>query len=465
MSASGTVRRPLDETAAVEIAQQIAARDFPAVGIGFINAYANADHENRMREIVLAHNPDTHVVISAETRPVFREHARFTTTAIRAALMPVMTGYFDRLAAALGDEGFRGSLLILKSNGGVMGTELAKQRPEELIESGPAGGVAYAAYLTHATHIENIIHTDVGGTSFDASIVESGHGLITRNYELEWEVPISVPMLDIRSVGAGGGSIAWVDKGNSLRVGPKSAGSDPGPACYRRGGTEPTVTDANLILGRLHPSLGGKFTLETEAAERAIDDVARAIGLSRIEAAEGIIRISCEAMAQAVKGVVVDRARDPRDYVLASFGGAGPMRACFVAQAMNVPTVLVPAHAGVASAFGAIAMNLRHDLESFLYAALDIRSIPDSSTPAMTRWRPGGGRCLPRTASPRRRWCSRERHRCATRAKPSRSNAIFPPSASRRRTSPASLKPFMWRMRRIMAFIPRTFRSSSWRSA
>ena len=233
------------------------------------------------------------------------------------------------------------------------------------------GGVAYAAYLTHATHIENIIHTDVGGTSFDASIVESGHGLITRNYELEWEVPISVPMLDIRSVGAGGGSIAWVDKGNSLRVGPKSAGSDPGPACYRRGGTEPTVTDANLILGRLHPSLGGKFTLETEAAERAIDGVARAIGLSRIETAEGINRISCEAMAQAVKGVVVDRARDPRDYVLASFGGAGPMHACFVAQTMNVPTVLVPAHAGVASAFGAIAMNLRHDLESFLYAALD----------------------------------------------------------------------------------------------
>ena len=152
-SASGTVRLPLDETAAVEIAQQIAARDFSAVGIGFINAYANAYHENRMREIVLAHNPDTHVVISAETRPVFREHARFTTTAIRAALMPVMTGYFDRLAAALGDEGFRGSLLILKSNGGVMRTELAKQQPEELIESSPAGGVAYAAYLTHATHI------------------------------------------------------------------------------------------------------------------------------------------------------------------------------------------------------------------------------------------------------------------------------------------------------------------------
>jgi N-methylhydantoinase A len=371
MSASGETRRPLDETAARKISACIAERGYAAVGVGFINSYANPKHENRMREIVLADNPNAHVVISAETRPVFREHARFTTTAIRAALMPVMTDYFESLEAALRAEGFTRALLILKSNGGVMGTALAKQRPEELIESGPAGGVAYAAYLSQATNIENIIHTDVGGTSFDASIVEAGHRLITRDYELEWEVPVSVPMLDIRSVGAGGGSIAWVDKGNSLRVGPKSAGANPGPACYRRGGTEPTVTDANLVLGRLHPSLGGKFELDLEAAERAIDGVARAIGLSALATAEGIIRISCETMAQAVKGVVVDRARDPRDYVLTSFGGAGPMHACFVAQAMNVPKVLVPAHAGVASAFGATAMNLRHDLESFLYAALD----------------------------------------------------------------------------------------------
>ncbi|MDA0231533.1 MAG: hydantoinase/oxoprolinase family protein [Proteobacteria bacterium] len=370
MSATGNIRRPLDEAAAHKISERIAERGYAAIGVGFINSYANPEHEIRMREIVLANNPNAHVVISAETRPVFREHARFTTTAIRAALMPVMTGYFERLEQALKAEGFSHALLILKSNGGVMGAELAKQRPEELIESGPAGGVAYAAYLSQATHIENIIHTDVGGTSFDASIVEAGHGLITRDYELEWEVPVSVPMLDIRSVGAGGGSIAWVDTGNSLRVGPKSAGADPGPACYRRGGTEPTVTDANLILGRLHPSLGGKFELDPRAAEQAIDGVAHAIGLSRLETAEGIIRISCEAMAQAVKGVVVDRARDPRDYVLTSFGGAGPMHACFVAQAMNVPKVLVPAHAGVASAFGATAMNLRHDLESFLYAEL-----------------------------------------------------------------------------------------------
>jgi N-methylhydantoinase A len=370
ISVSGEIRRPLDERQARVVAKTIADRGIQAVGIGFINSYANPVHEERVREIVLEENPDAYVAISAETRPIFREHARFVTTAIRACMMPVMTSYFDQLETSLRARGFRGALLILKSNGGVMGTENAKKRPEELIESGPAGGVACAAYLARTTDVQNIIHTDVGGTSFDASIVESGHGLITRNYELEWEMPVSVPMLDIHSVGAGGGSIGWIDEGGSLRVGPKSAGSEPGPVCYQRGGTEPTITDANLILGRLHPSLGEKFTLDIDAAERAIDKLAKKIGLSRLETAEGMIRISCEKMGQAVKGVVVARARDPRDFTLASFGGAGPMHACFVARAMNIPKVIIPAQAGVASAFGATAMNLRHDLEAFMYASV-----------------------------------------------------------------------------------------------
>ncbi|WP_035484693.1 hydantoinase/oxoprolinase family protein [Geminicoccus roseus] len=371
ISAKGEVRRPLDEQQAEEIAGIIAERGIQAVGIGFINSYANPAHEQRVREIIRARNPDVHVVISAETRPIFREHPRFTTTAIRACMMPVMTSYFDRLAEALKERDFGGALLILKSNGGVMGAQNAKERPEELIESGPAGGVSYAAYLTQTTSSKNIIHTDVGGTSFDASIVEDGKGLITRSYELEWEVPVSVPMLDIHSVGAGGGSIGWVDDGGSLRVGPRSAGSEPGPACYRRGGTEPTITDANLILGRLHPSLGNKFELDVAAAETAMDALAAKIGLSRLETAEGMIRISCETMAQAVKGVLLARARDPRDFVLASFGGAGPMHACFVAQAMNVPRVIIPVQAGVASAFGATTMDIRHDVEAFLYASLE----------------------------------------------------------------------------------------------
>ena len=371
MSAKGSVRRQLDEVQASDIAKTIADRKIKSIGIGFINSYACADHELRMRDIVREYSPDAFIAISAETRPIFREHGRFVTTAVRACLMPVMTDYFDRLESSLRARDFQGSLLILKSNGGVMGAGIAKERPEEVIESGPAGGVAYAAYLSKTTGFDNIIHTDVGGTSFDASIVESGRGLITRSYELEWEVPISVPMLDIHSVGAGGGSMGWVDTGGSLRVGPRSAGSEPGPACYRRGGKIATITDANLILGRLHPSLSDKFELDVEAAERAVDALAKDIGLSRLDTAEGMIRISCETMAQAVRGVVVARARDPRDFVLASFGGAGPMHACFVAQAMNIPKVVVPAQAGVASAFGATAMNIRHDLEAFMYASLE----------------------------------------------------------------------------------------------
>ena len=377
MSAGGEVRRPLDEDSAREIGRQIKEGGFQSVGIGFINSYANDAHEHKMREIIQQEAPDAYVVISAETRPVFREHGRFTTTAIRACLMPIMTAYFDRLSDVLKDRGFTGKLLILKSNGGVMGAENAKLRPEELIESGPAGGVAYASYLSRTTNFDNIIHTDVGGTSFDVSIVERGDGLITRDYELEWELPVSVPMLDIHSVGAGGGSIGWIDEGGSLRVGPHSAGSTPGPACYGRGGTEPTITDANLVLGRLNPSLSDKFPLDKAAAEAAIDRLAEKVGLSRLETADGMIKISCETMAQAVKGVVVARARDPRDFVLASFGGAGPMHASFVAQAMSIPQVVIPGAAGVASAFGATSMDMRHDIETFYYASLGSVNVDD----------------------------------------------------------------------------------------
>ena len=377
MSAKGKTRRPLDEDAAREIGRKIKEGGYQAVGIGFINSYANDAHEREMRDIIMECAPGVHVVISADTRPIFREHGRFTTTAVRACLMPIMTIYFDRLSAVLTENGFKGKLLILKSSGGVMGAENAKLRPEELIESGPAGGVAYASYLSRTTGFDNIIHTDVGGTSFDVSIVEKGQGLITRDYELEWEVPISVPMLDIHSVGAGGGTIGWVDEGGSLRMGPQSAGSTPGPACYGRGGTQPTITDANLVLGRLNPSLSDKFALDVAAAEAAVDRLAEQIGLSRLETADGMIKISCETMAQAVKGVVVARARDPRDFVLASFGGAGPMHACFVAQAMSIPKVVIPGAAGVASAFGATAMDLRHDIETFHYSPLDSVNVDD----------------------------------------------------------------------------------------
>ena len=364
----GEEERPLDVDAARRVAERIRAEGITSVAVCFINSYVNAAHERQMRDVLLDHIPDAHVMLSGETRPLFREHGRFVTTAVSAALKPVMAAYFEHLLTRLTDQGFRGSLLILKSSGGVMGVDLAKEHPEELLESGPAGGVAYAGYLAETTGERSIICADMGGTSFDVSIVEDGKGLVTREYELEFELPIILPMLDIHSVGAGGGSIGWVDTGGSLRVGPRSAGSQPGPACYGAGGSEPTVTDANLLLGRLEPTLGGKITLDRAAAERAVDGVARRLGLSVVETADAMVRISCEIMAQAVKKVIINRGRDPRDFVLTSFGGAGPMHACFVARAMDIPKVVVPAAAGVASAFGATAMDLRQDVERFLYA-------------------------------------------------------------------------------------------------
>jgi N-methylhydantoinase A len=356
-----------DEASARDLASHLKDQDIGSVTICFINSYVNPCHERHMRDILNEVHPDCAVALSSETVPKFREHGRFTTTVVRAVLLPVMSRYFDRLKDGLVADEFDGSLLILKSNGGIMGVDLARERPEEQVGSGPAGGVAYARHLSEETEFPNIISTDMGGTTFDASIVEGGEGLITHDYDLEWEMPLIIPMLDIRSVGAGGGSIAWVDAGGSLRVGPQSAGSEPGPACYGRAGADATVTDANLILGRLEPTLSGKFDLDMDAAEAVVSQVAEQIGLSTLEAAESIIAICCENMAQAVKLVLIDRGRDPRDFVLASFGGAGPMHACAIARSMSIPKVIVPANAGVASAFGAIAMDLRHDLEDFYY--------------------------------------------------------------------------------------------------
>ena len=371
MNARGEIDRPLDEDQARQVARTIAAKGLKSIGIGFINSYANRSHEERMREILREVCPDVHILLSAETQPVFREHGRFVTTAVRAALMPVMAEYFDHLEDRLRAHDFTGTTLILKSSGGVMTLDLARQHPEEQLESGPAGGVAYAGYLARQSGFDRILHSDVGGTSFDVSIVEDGKGLVTRTHELEWEVPIIVPMLDIHSVGAGGGSIGWVDAGGSLRVGPKSAGSLPGPACYGRGGTEPTITDANLLLGRLEPTLGGKMQLDLAAAEAAMGRLAAKIGLSLLETAEGMVAIGSEYMAQAVKRVLISRGRDPRDFIYASFGGAGALHAAFVARSMNIPKVIVPPNAGVASACGATVMDLRQDIETFYYTPVE----------------------------------------------------------------------------------------------
>ncbi|MFE7416254.1 hydantoinase/oxoprolinase family protein [Rhodococcus sp. NPDC057529] len=371
LGSAGEVVVPLDLDELRRVVETIKARGITNVAIAFINSYQNGEHERQAREVVLEVIPEARVALSSETRPKVRELGRFVTTAIRAAMLPVVGDYMSRLEEHLAQEGSTAPLYIVKSNGGMMSSATAKERPEELIESGPAGGVAAGAYLSRLLDHPNVIVTDVGGTSFEAALLEDGRGLVTDEYELEWEMPVIVPMLDIRSIGAGGGSIAWIDDGGSLRVGPQSAGSVPGPACYGRGGTAPTVTDANLVLGRISPDLGGKFTLDIDAAERAVGTIAKQLGLELAECAEGIVKIVGESMASAIRMVSSDRGRDPRDHTMVAFGGAGGLHAFDIAKSAGVQRIVVPGYAGVACAFGAITMDVRHDLESTFYAPLD----------------------------------------------------------------------------------------------
>lgn len=368
LAVDGQTVKPLDREEARKAAEHIASLGIKNIAVAFINSYVSGRHEQEMRDIIKEVIPDARVALSSETRPKIRELGRFVTTAVRAALYPVVSDYFTRLEARLREAGSTAPLFIVKSNGGMMRSSTAKERPEELIGSGPAGGVAAGAFLSNLLNIKDMIVTDVGGTSFEACLMENGHGLVTDEYELEWEMPIITPMLDIRSIGAGGGSVAWIDQGGSLRVGPQSAGAEPGPACYGRGGTRPTVTDANLVLGRLNQTLSGKFKLDYDAAVAAIRTVADPLGLSVLDCAEGIIEIVCENMAGAIRMVSTDRGRDPRDQTLVAFGGAGGLHAYKVARAAGINRILIPPFAGVACAFGATTMEVRHDLEATFYA-------------------------------------------------------------------------------------------------
>ncbi|MCY4088242.1 MAG: hydantoinase/oxoprolinase family protein [Actinomycetia bacterium] len=365
--ADGSIRTSLDEEQVRSVARRIAESGTRNVAVGLINSYANSAHERRIGELVREEIPGALVALSSDN-PKFRELPRFVTAVVRAALLPVMGEYLERLEATLRGRGFEGSLFVIKSNGGMIHSSGARECAEELIESGPAGGVAAAAALCeHFRDGKGLLCTDMGGTSFDVCLIEDGQGLVRDDYEIDWDLPIVTPMLDIRSVGAGGGSIAWIDGGGSIRLGPRSAGADPGPACYGRGGTEPTVTDANLLLGRLEPTLGGKLRLDPDAAERAVATVAEPLGLAVAACAEGIVRLCVEQVAAAMKLVSVDRGRDPRDYRLVSFGGAGPMHAAEIAALIGVETVIVPPLAGVASAFGGTMMDVRYDIETTFY--------------------------------------------------------------------------------------------------
>ncbi|WP_084773953.1 hydantoinase/oxoprolinase family protein [Nonomuraea candida] len=367
VSARGDVLVPLDEESARRAAREIAARGIESAAVCLLHAYANPAHERRVAEILRESVPA--VVTSSETWPEIREYERATTTIISAYVGPLMASYLSRLRARLAELGIRAPVHVMESGGGVISAELAARRAVATIESGPAAGVLAAAGAGFA----DAISFDMGGTTAKACVVRGGRPEVTHEFHVGGKgsfggrragtgVPIKTPAIDLAEVGAGGGSVAWQDPAGALRVGPRSAGSFPGPACYGLGGSEPTVTDANLVLGYLSPALSaGSVPLSPALADKALDRLAGPLGVSRARAAYAVHEIVSASMASAVHVVTVQRGIDPRGFALVAFGGAGPMHAARVAERFGIATVVVPAHCGVASAAGLLAGELSTD--------------------------------------------------------------------------------------------------------
>jgi N-methylhydantoinase A len=371
----GEVVIPLDEDAVREAVRKLKELKVESIAVCLLFSFKNDAHERRIREIISAEYPEAIVSLSCEVLPQVRELERFSTTMINAYVSPKVRGYLRTLEQRLRDGGFRGRLFIMLSNGGMMDVDFCSERGVELIQSGPSGGVVAAIHIGELSGYKNVIAVDMGGTSYDVCLIrESRPEIGVDSWVSRYRV--AIPMIDIHSIGAGGGSIAWIDEGGALRVGPRSAGANPGPACYRRGGIEPTVTDANLVLGFINPQyfVGGKMSLDTEAAREAIRTrLADPLGMSVEDAAVGVFRIVNSAMTNAIRYVSVARGRDPRDFALMSFGGAGPIHTGVQARELGIKTILVPKNAGVFCALGGLISNFRvSKVQSFISRSTEL---------------------------------------------------------------------------------------------
>ena len=365
-SAAGVVERPVDEAEARALAAKLRKRGYRAVAICFMNAFANGANERALKAVLEAELPGVAVTTSSEVLPEIFEHERFSTTVVNAVLQPVVGDYARRLQDRLAAGGYGSDVLLLHSGGGVMTPKSTDRQAARLASSGIAAGAIANRYIGQLCGYPNVIGFDMGGTSTDVSLAWQGELLTTRDWYIEYGQPICFPSIDIKTIGAGGGSIAWIDEAGSLRNGPQSAGSDPGPACYGRGGEKPTNTDANLVLGRLGAGLaGGDLGLDVTSARAAIETrVARPLGMDVEAAAKAILRVANANMADAVRLVSIMRGYDPRDFALVAFGGAGALHGAAVAKDLAIPKVIVPPHPGVTSAMGCLLVDIRHDLLS-----------------------------------------------------------------------------------------------------
>jgi len=371
LNAAGEVVAVFDETQARETAAQMDGCE--AAAVCFLHSWANPAHEQRMGELL---PPDKYISLSHEILREYREYERTSTTVLNAYVGPRVSRYLEQLEELLSSMGFKGQLLIMQSNGGIMSPETAKKIPVYMMESGPVGGIIAAAEVARDIGVRDVIAFDMGGTTAKVSLVQNNEPDIAQGYFIGGAAsghPVMLPVVDIVEVGAGGGSIAWIDEVGALKVGPRSAGGHPGPICYGQGGTEPTVTDANVVLGRISSSrfLGGEMPLDVSAARQGIASrIAEPLGMNVEEAALGIIQIAVAEMSLAVRAVSVERGYDPRDFALVAFGGAGPAHATMIARELHIPRVVVPRVPGHFSALGMLLADLRHDYVRTYYRPL-----------------------------------------------------------------------------------------------
>lgn len=357
----GAVEREMDEESCRRALRVLAAQGIDSLAVCLLHAYANPAHERRVRELAEQELTGVPCSLSSEVLPVFREYERTTATVLNAYVLPQVAGYHRRLEARMQQLGLAAPLRIMKSNGGMYSARAVTSQPIHTVLSGPAAAAVGAILVGQAANQPNVISIDVGGTSADICLSQQSEPAITTGGEISG-LPLNVPMVDVHTIGAGGGSIARITPNGSLRVGPESAGAEPGPACYGCGGAEPTVTDANLVLGRTPASLGGEVPLDITLAEQAIlDRVARPLGLSHHQAAEGIVELLNNNMAAAIRSVSIERGYDPREFALVAGGGGGALHAGRLAELLDIPLVIVPASAGLLSTLGLLATDLKSD--------------------------------------------------------------------------------------------------------
>ena len=386
MDFQGNILTKLDTDSVRDVARQLKKEGVESIAVCYLHAYINNEHEARTEALLKEEFPEAIISLSSEVAPEFREYLRASTTVINAAVRPIVSRYLTSIESRLKAAGLSAELLVMQSNGGVLTFGAASEKPVFMVESGPAAGVIAASYLGNTLGSPNVLSFDMGGTTAKTGLVRKGTPTITKDYEVGVAAggtgtgvqgagyPIRTPVIDLVEIGAGGGSIAWVDSGGILRVGPQSAGADPGPVCYGRGGEEPTITDANLVLGRLDPEyfLGGKMKLDVEGATKAIESkCAKPLGLDLLEVALGIVEIANTAMVNALRRISVQRGYDPREFMLVAFGGAGPVHANRLADQLEIPKTLIPMSPGITSATGLLVTDLKHDYSNTLIQPID----------------------------------------------------------------------------------------------